>query len=41
MLLLIGTLYENRELVAILNRGRLQDLPIYDGLLDAYRVVKF
>lgn len=41
LLMMTGTLYENRELVAVLARGKLADLPIYDGLLDAYRVVKF
>ena len=41
LLMMAGTLYENRELVAILNKGRLQELPLYDGLLDAYRVVRF
>ena len=41
MLMMIGTLYENRELVAILNRGKVQDLPLFDGLLDAYRVLKY
>ena len=41
MLMMIGTIYENRELVAILNRGKVQDLPLFDGLLDAYRVIKY
>lgn len=41
LLMMAGTLYENRELIAVLNKGKLADLPIYDGLLDAYRVVKY
>jgi hypothetical protein len=41
MLLMVATLYENRELVAILQKGRLQELPYIDGLLDPYRVQYF
>lgn len=36
MLLRIGSLYENREEVAILNRGKVELLPYVDGLLDPY-----
>lgn len=36
MLLRIGSLYENREEVAILNRGQIKDLPYVDGLLDPF-----
>ncbi|MBF0421900.1 MAG: phage head-tail connector protein [Magnetococcales bacterium] len=34
-----GSLYINREEVAILNRGIVAELPFVDGLLDPYRVV--
>ena len=37
----IGTLYENREEVAILTRGKVEVLPFVDGLLDPFRVVTF
>ncbi|RFP32422.1 phage head-tail connector protein [Duganella sp. BJB476] len=36
MLLRVGSLYENREEVAILNRGKVELLPYVDGLLDPY-----
>ena len=35
----VGTLFENREEVAIIGRGQVKELPFVDGLLDAYRVV--
>lgn len=38
MLLRIGSLYENREEVAILNRGKVELLPYVDGLLDPFIV---
>jgi hypothetical protein len=38
ILLRTGSLYENREEVAILNRGKVEQLPFVDGLLDPYRV---
>ena len=38
MLLRVGSLYENREEVAILNRGKVEELPYIDGLLDPYVV---
>jgi hypothetical protein len=38
MLMMAGTLFENRELIAVLNRGQIKELPIFDGLLDDYRV---
>jgi uncharacterized phiE125 gp8 family phage protein len=38
MLLRLGSLYENREEVAILNRGKVEELPYVDGLLDPYIV---
>jgi len=41
MLMMAGTLYENRELIAVLNRGQIKELPIFDGLLDDYRVQTF
>lgn len=41
MLMLAGTLYENRELIAILNKGQIKELPIFDGMLDDYRVMTF
>lgn len=37
IMLRVNTLYENREAVAILPRGRLEALPYVDGLLDPYR----
>jgi uncharacterized phiE125 gp8 family phage protein len=39
IMLRLTTLYENREEVAILNRGKVEPLPFIDGLLDPYRVV--
>lgn len=41
MLVRIGSLYENREEVALMNRGKLEPLPFIDGLLDPYRVVTY
>lgn len=38
ILLRVGSLYENREEVAILNRGKVEELPFIDGLLDPYRI---
>lgn len=38
ILIRVGSMYENREEVAILNRGRVEELPFIDGLLDPYRV---
>jgi hypothetical protein len=38
ILLRVASLYENREEVAILNRGKVEELPFVDGLLDPYRV---
>jgi uncharacterized phiE125 gp8 family phage protein len=37
----IASLYNNREEVAILPRGKIEPLPWIDGLLDPYRVVTF
>ncbi len=37
----LGSLYEFREDVAILDRGRIDALPYVDGLLDPYRVLVF
>jgi uncharacterized phiE125 gp8 family phage protein len=39
MLLRVGSLYENREEVAIMPRGGIRDLPYVDGLLDPYLVI--
>ena len=39
ILLRVGSLYENREEVAILNRGKLEPLPFVDSLLDPYRII--
>lgn len=36
--LMIGALYENRELVVVLQRGQVAELPFVDGLLDEFRV---
>ena len=41
MKLRVGTLYENREEVALLNRGKIEALPYVDRLLDAYRVITY
>jgi hypothetical protein len=38
MLVRIGTMFENREEVAVLNRGKVELLPYVDALLDPYRV---
>lgn len=38
MMLRLGSLYQNREEVALLSRGKLEPLPFVDGLLDQYRV---
>lgn len=39
ILMRVGTLYENREEVAILSRGKIEPLPFVDGLLDPYKAV--
>lgn len=39
ILMRLGTLYENREEVAILARGKVEQLPYIDELLAPYRVV--
>ena len=38
MLVRIGTLYTNREEVAVMHKGSVQALPYVDQLLDPYRV---
>lgn len=38
ILLRVGSLYENREEVAIMNRGKVEELPFVDSLLDPYRI---
>jgi uncharacterized phiE125 gp8 family phage protein len=38
LLVRVGTMFENREEVAILNRGKVEALPFIDGLLDPYKV---
>jgi uncharacterized phiE125 gp8 family phage protein len=37
----LSTLYENREEVAIMNRGMVQPLPYVDRLLDVYKTYEF
>lgn len=37
LLMRVGTAFENREEVAILNRGKVEALPFVDGLLDPYK----
>lgn len=37
----IGSMYENREEVALLNRGKIELLPFVDGLLEDFRVLTF
>lgn len=39
ILMRMATLYENREEVAVLNRGKVDPLPFVDGLFDPYRVI--
>jgi hypothetical protein len=34
----LAALYENREEVALMNRGKIEPLPYVDILLDGYRV---
>jgi uncharacterized phiE125 gp8 family phage protein len=41
MLIRLATLYENREEVALMNRGKIEPLPYVDRLLDSYCVVTF
>jgi uncharacterized phiE125 gp8 family phage protein len=41
MLYRIGSLYENREEVLIVDRGRMENLPYIDSLLDADTVVTY
>lgn len=41
MLIRIATLFENREEVAILPRGKVEPLPFVDRLLDNYRVLSY
>lgn len=38
MLLRLGAIYANREEVAIMNRGKIEELPYVDELVDTYRV---
>ena len=37
----VGSLYEFREEVAIMTRGKIDPLPFVDSLLDQYRVINF
>lgn len=37
----LGTLFENREEIALVSRGQIKELPFVDGLLDPYRVVTY
>ena len=37
----IGSLYQHREEVAILQKGKMELLPFVEGLLDPYRVVTY
>jgi uncharacterized phiE125 gp8 family phage protein len=39
MLIRMGSLYQNREEVAAMSRGKIEPLPFIDGLLDPYRMV--
>jgi uncharacterized phiE125 gp8 family phage protein len=41
ILLTTGTFYENREMVAVLNKGKVELLPYVDGLLDSYAIRRF
>lgn len=37
----IASLYEHREEVALIQRGKIEPLPFVDGLLDPFRVMAF
>lgn len=37
----IGSLYQHREEVGILERGKIEPLPFIDGLLDPFKVVTY
>jgi uncharacterized phiE125 gp8 family phage protein len=37
----MATLYENREEIALMSRGKLEPLPYVDGLLDPFRIVSY
>lgn len=37
----ISTVYNNRELVAVLNKGKVELLPYVDSLLDPFTVVRY
>lgn len=39
ILMRVGTLYENREELAVMSRGTVNPLPFVDGLLDPYKAV--
>lgn len=41
MMIRIGTLYTNREAVAILSRGKVEPLPYVDELLNPFAVVRY
>lgn len=41
ILLMTGTFYENREMVAVLNKGKVELLPYVNGLLDNYGLQNF
>jgi Phage gp6-like head-tail connector protein len=41
ILMMTATMYENREAVAILGKGKVEILPFVEGLLDPYRVQTF
>lgn len=41
MRIMTSTLYENREMVAILNRGQIHEMPYIDAYLDNLRVQTF
>ena len=41
MLVRIGSMYEHREEVAIMSRGKIEPLSFIDNLLDPFRVVSF
>lgn len=35
----VGSLYDSREEIAVLQRGSIQEIPFFDGLLDDHRIV--
>jgi uncharacterized phiE125 gp8 family phage protein len=41
ILIRVSTIFNNREEVAVMNRGKVEILPYIDGLLDPWKVVRY